>query len=58
MTDQIETAPAELEVEDLDQAVGGITDGTSNTLTCRKAGGTQQDYLTAPGAEKTLIGLL
>jgi hypothetical protein len=56
MTDQAETTTPELAAEDLDQVVGGITDGTSNTLICRKAGGTQQDWVS--GGESSLIGLL
>ena len=50
MTDQIETISSELDVEDLEQVAGGIADGTSNTLTCRKAGGDQQEATGGAGA--------
>ena len=58
-TKKIVTKTEELKTEDLERAVGGITDGTSNTIIAvRKAGGGQPDLLVSPGAEKTLIGLL
>ena len=44
MTNPVETNASELDAEALEQVAGGITDGTSNTLMARKAGGTQQDY--------------
>ena len=52
---QAETITNELTAEDLNQVVGGITDGTSN-LTCRKAGGTQQDATS--GGESSIIAVL
>jgi hypothetical protein len=57
MTDQIETNASELDAEDLERVAGGITDGTSNTLMARKAGGEQQDY-GAGGQTNVLVALL
>ena len=50
MTDHVETITSELDAADLDRVCGGITDGTSNTVICRKAGGTQQDATGGAGA--------
>jgi hypothetical protein len=52
MTDQIEIVAdaQELKAEELDAVVGG--------LTCRKAGGAQQEFGITDGTSNTLIGLL
>jgi hypothetical protein len=66
LTDQVTTDKrkaqntAELSLSQLDVVAGGagsggITDGTSNTLTCRKAGGTQE---AAPIPDPSIIGVL
>jgi hypothetical protein len=50
MINQIETIADQLDADDLDDVTGGVTDGTSNMVICRKAGGTQQDATTGAGA--------
>jgi hypothetical protein len=59
MPDKVEPTPDELTAEQLEEVAGGITeitDGTSNTLMARKAGGTQQDY--AAAGETSFAGAL